>query len=263
MSGTIGITELQKARIYELETRKKDSDAGVKGVKPLTANMEKELSELLTKREKPELPQGAKTFIKEWVKSKRFNRKKEFKALVIDKGLAVEQAGIELIARVYGFDDLVKNDEFLQNEWCQGFPDLMHTKVRDVKSSWDLFTFPMFEDSLPDTDYWWQLQGYMWLSGIEEAALDYVLIDTPDPLVALDLKKLFYQSGGKPEDWNPDTHAALLPNYKFDDIPEKLRVKTFEFKYDPTVPQQIIQRVTMAREYIKTLLPEEFLQPAA
>jgi hypothetical protein len=262
MAGTIGITEIQHAKLKELEVREFENYIGKSGVKPLTPNMKEELKTLIQKRDNPELPQGAKTFLKTWVKEKMFNRKQDWKSIVVDKGLACEPQGIELIGRVHGLDGLSKNDEFFENDYMHGFPDLVHKKVRDVKCSWDLFSFPMFDDQMPNEDYWWQLQGYMILTGLHVAALDYVLIDTPLPLIQLDLKKLFYQSGGKPEDWNPEAHQEMLPNYQFNDIPEKMRVKTFEVEYDPTAAGKIKERVLLSREYIKSIVTEEEIQAA-
>ena len=259
MSGEIGLTEAQKVRLSELIVRKRDHAAGVDKIKPLTANMEDELKDLIIKRDNPQLPAGAKTYLKKWMKKKLFNRKEDWKALVVEKGLACEPMGIELIDRVYGLGGLIKNDEWFENEYLHGIPDIIHDLVRDVKCSWDLDTFPMFDDPsvLPNKDYWWQLQGYMILTGIKKACIDYVLIDTPLPLVQLDLRKLYFQSGGRAEDWTPDTNAELMPNYRFDDIPEKLRVKTFEVEFDPTVEAKINQRVIMCRKYIAEILELE------
>lgn len=256
MAGTVGLTDKQALRLDELQTRRFDAEKGVKGVKPLTNNMEEELADLIHKRDNPELPTGAQTYVKTWMKEKLFNRKKEWKALVVEKGLACEPMSISLLGKILE-QDLQKNDEFFENEHAHGFPDIVTGDiVRDIKSSWDLFTFPMFDKELTKQEYWWQLQGYMWLTGLKKAALDYVLIDTPMPLVELDLKKLYYQSGGRAEDWNPEQHELLLPNYRFDDIPEKLRVKTYLFDFDHTVPQQIKDRVELCRKFIHSALPE-------
>lgn len=261
MTGSIGLTEVQAARIVELETRKKDAANKVAGVKPLTANMEAELAGLITKRENPELPTGAKTFLKTWIKQKLFERKEEWKLLVVEKGLAVEQLGIEMVMRVLGIDGLDKNEEFFDNDYMHGFPDVLTNEmVRDIKSSWDLFTFPMFETKMPNEDYWWQLQGYMILTGRQKASVDYVLIDTPMPIILLDLKKLYYQAGGVAEEWTPAKYEALYPNYQFNDIPEKMRVKSFEVYYDSTVAVKIEQRVKMCREYIESILPAEVIK---
>lgn len=266
MAGSIGLTDVQKARIDELETRKRDAAAGVAKVKPLTANMEEELKQLIQKRDNPELPKGAKTYLKTWVKRKLFNRKEEWKSIVIDKGLACEQQGIDLVSKIYNLDGLYKNEEFFgDHEYIEGCPDILPESdeaVRDIKNSWDLFSFPMFETEMPNDDYWWQLQGYMIITGRRKAVVDYVLIDTPMPLILLDLKKLYFQSGGKAEDWTHEKYEELYPNYQFNDIEEKYRVKSFHVYFDPSAEQKIIERVKMCREYIKSLVPTEIQNTA-
>lgn len=257
MAGSIGLTDKQTLRLDELQTRKFNHERGYKGVKPLTDNMEAELKDLINKRDNPELPAGAKTYIKTWIKEKMFNRKKDWKNVVVEKGIVSEPLSIELLGRVLGIE-MFKNDEFFENDYAHGFPDIIQgSLVRDVKSSWDIFTFPMFDTEMPNDDYWWQLQGYMWLTGHTKASLDYVLIDTPEPLIALDLKKLYYQSGGLAEMWTPDTHQELLPNYQFNDVPEKYRIKSYEVEWDASVPDKIIQRVQMCRAFIKNIVPSD------
>jgi len=253
MAGEIGLTDVQNARLNELSIRKRDVTQ-----KPLTPNMEEELSRLINKRDNPVLPAGAKTHCEKWLKKALFGRKEDWKSIVIDKGLACEEDGIKLISEVYGLDGLIKNEEFFFNEFCQGSPDMVYDiSVRDSKLSWDLFTFPMFKTEIPDDKYWWQLQGYMWIVGMEEAYLDYVLIDTPMPLVLLDLKKLYYQSGGVAEEWTQEKYEYLYPNYQFNDIPNKNRIKTFKVEFDKSVPDKIKERVLLCRKYInETLLPQ-------
>lgn len=250
MDGTIGLTELQEAKLQELAKRKNDPTA-----KPLTAIMEAELADLIHKKNNPQLPAGAKTYCKKWLKKALYNRDENWKALVIDKGLACEQDSINLLGKVRGLDGIYKNDEYFESDYIKGSPDILYGDyVRDVKSSWDLFTFPMFDDKLPNKDYWWQLQGYMILTGKQKASLDYVLIDTPMPLVMLDLKKLYYQSGGVAEDWTPERYEYHYPNYRFDDIPEEKRVKSFEFEIEQGLEAKINERVELCRKYIAKLL---------
>jgi hypothetical protein len=254
MAGQIGLTEVQEAKLNELQTRKNDAAKGVDKVKPLTPNMENELALLIQKRDNPELPKGAKTYVKEWIKRKLFRRKKEWRNNVIDKGLAVEDDAIALMSEVYQLEGVKKNEEWFENEYMQGIPDVNHELVRDTKSSWDLFTFPMFDDENPNPDYEWQLQGYMILTGKKKASLDYVLIDTPFPIIQLELKKLYYQSGGTAEDWTPEKHDALIPNYQFNDIQKEYRVKSFEYNFEPEKEQQIIERVELCRKYVDSIL---------
>lgn len=249
MAGEVGLTDAQKATLSEYEKR-----ANGEG-KPLTDNMKADYAKLCHKRDNPELPQGAKTYCKKWLKKALYWRDEEWKSIVIDKGLMCETKGIELINEIYGLN-LEKNDEYFSNDYLQGAPDVLQGKemVRDVKNSWDLFTFPMFDDELPKPEYWWQLQGYMILTGIKKASLDYTLIDTPMPLVDLDLKKLYYQSGGVAEDWTPERYESYYPNYRFDDIPKEKRLKSFEFELENGIEEKIKERVLMCRKYIDGLL---------
>jgi len=248
MAGEVGLTDTQQKKYDELMLRRNGEG------KPLTDNMNKELDLLISKIENPELPKGAKTYCKIWLKQKMFNRKQEWKAIVVDKGLCCEEDGIKFIKDMFSYSDFEKNDEFFENDFMEGSPDILHNEiVRDTKLSWDLFTFPMFDDEIPNDDYWWQLQGYMILTGYKKASLDYVLIDTPKPLVMLDLKKLYYQSGGVAEDWTPEKYEYLYPNYRFDDIPKEKRLKSFEFEQEPGLEDKIRQRVLMCRKYIETL----------
>lgn len=250
MGGQIGLTDVQLSRLNELMLRRNGNG------KPLTYNMNKELDKLIYKQDNPELPQGAKSYCEDWVKSHLFNpRKKDWKALVIDKGLACEEDGIKMISDVFGYTDFYKNDEYFENEFMQGCPDIIHNGIiRDTKLSWDLFTFPMFDTDIPNNDYWWQLQGYMILTGLNKASLDYVLIDTPIPLILLDLKKLYYQSGGVAEEWTQEKYEYLYPNYQFNDIPKEQRIKSFEFELDNTIKSEIEHRVQLCRVYINQLI---------
>lgn len=267
MAGEIGLTEKQSVDLDKLATRKLDASMGKDKVKPLTANMEEELASLIHKKTNPELPAGAKTYVEKWLKRKIFNRKEEWKSIVIEKGLAVEPSCIALVAKVKNLPHLTKNEQFFDDhEYIYGIPDCidmdLDEPVRDMKGSWDLFTFPMFKTKMPDDKYDWQLKGYMIITGKRKGVVDYSLIDTPLPLVQQDLKKLYFQSGGKAEDWNPDSYEDMMPNYRFDDIPEELRVKSFEVIFDPTAEEKIVQRVIMCRAYAEELMEQYFKIPA-
>jgi hypothetical protein len=203
------------------------------------------------------LGKTGESYCKEWYLKKTYNRKKDFFSKYVDKGLAVEHVGIEMLGRKLT-DRLWKNDEYFSNEFVEGFPDVIHDDtVWDIKSSWDLFSYPFFDTEIPNKDYFFQLQAYMWLTGLNKAALAYCLIDTPRPLVDQELKKLYYQTGGKSEDWSPETYEELYVNYRFDDIPEKDRIKIFEIKRDESVIKQVEKRVKECRTYLETILPKQ------
>lgn len=190
-------------------------------------------------------------FLKQWYISKKYNRKKDFWAKQVEKGLMVEQTGIEMLSAHLG-QELVKNDQWFEDLEIQGIPDVItDDTIIDIKSSWDIFSFPMCEKVLKNSDYDWQLQGYMAITGYEKAAIAYVLINTPKPLIDQELKKLYYQSGGRAEDWQPEDYEHLATNYKFDDVPFHDRIRLFEVKKDESKIKLIRERVALCREYIK------------
>jgi len=66
-----------------------------------------------------------------------------------------------------------------------------------------------------------------------------------------ELKKLYYESGGLAEYWNPEDWTALAENYKFGMLTLRERVKIFEVKKDESKIKLIRERVALCREYIK------------
>jgi hypothetical protein len=192
----------------------------------------------------------------EWYISKRFERKKDFYSKYVEKGLAVENVGIDMLSLHLGDGvQLVKNEQWYENDFMRGMPDVDYDGVvYDIKSSWSIFTFPYFDKALPNKDYWWQLQGYMALMGYKKAAIVYCLIDTPKPIIQQELKKLYYQSGGKAEDWNPEAYVELEQNYRFDDIPFNERIRVFNVERDDAAIKLIGDRVVECRNYLESLI---------
>lgn len=266
MAGTIGLTETQKATLQDLELRANGTHP--KGLK-LTDNMRNQISELTYKRDNPELPEGAKTYCKEWVKQTLYGRREQVKSKYIDKGHATEEEGFTAMAVQLKLGMVHKNEEFKKDEFMMGTCDLdvpSMDMVFDNKSSWSLDQFPMFESDLPNKDYEAQIQGYMHLWGRKKGAVVYTLND-------IDLDQLSHLM--KP--WNSDNEnrdialnliytsevwskakERFFPNadeIDFIEIPEKDRVKPFYFIYDPDFIESVQYRVKLCREYIKTLIP--------
>jgi len=71
MAGTIGLTENQEKILSEYT----DRENGIG--KPLTDKMKSELLDLKNKKNNPELPQGAKTYCKKWLKNRLFGRRED------------------------------------------------------------------------------------------------------------------------------------------------------------------------------------------
>jgi len=210
-----------------------------------------------TKKDKEDgvLSQTAKTYLETWYKETMFCRKKEFTNKFLEKGIAVEDEAIELYSFISGNDFLVKNEKEYSNDYCTGTPDVvLPDLVVDVKSSWDLFTFPMFSKDIDNKMYWWQLQGYMWLTDRKYSELAYCLVNTPQDLILKEMNRLKWNSVGVLSEEEDNRLQELLEkNMTFSDIDKRNRVRIFKIQRDEEVLSQIQERVIQCREYISLI----------
>ena len=198
--------------------------------------------------------QTAKTYLEELYLQVKYGIRKDVVSKYITKGLQVEDSAIAMLSKVHD-EFYTKNDEFKSNEFICGTCDIIKDGViRDIKSSWNAISFPIFEKELPKKDYFYQMQGYMWLWDCEVSYVDYVLINTPEQIVQDEIRRA---------SWNLmmlDTDPEFIKiskeielTHSFDTIPEENRVKSFRIERDEKVIEAIKERVLECREYLKGL----------
>ena len=171
---------------------------------------------------------GGKTYLKEWVISQIFGVEKQIKSKYIDKGVIMEDEAINFAVNMLDIQFALKNETRFEDDYFTGEPDMiLDDCIIDIKNSWDCFTFPLFETEIPNSDYFYQLQVYMHLTGKRKATLVYVLLDVPAT------------------NWD----AGIIY-----DVDDKYRIKTFDVQYDSAVIELLINKVIEARQYISTLL---------
>jgi len=199
------------------------------------------------------LSQTAKTYIEELAKEHLFGIKKVFKSRYTDKGNEVEEKAIELTEEVLGFEFLTKNEDYFENEWIKGTPDIItHSLVIDCKSSWSGDTFPFFETELPNKDYYYQVMGYMWLTGKKNALISYCLINTPEEIVNDEIRRTAW---GKYEiEPSEETIRDVMSIHNFDHIPKDRRVKAFHVEYNEGVVNEMKTRIEHCRTYFNELI---------
>lgn len=241
------ITEKQLEKIQTLKEK-------ISSPKGLTITQSEELKKLTAKRDLgPQLSETTKTYLKQWYIEDRFNRKKEFSNKFMEKGIAVEDEAIDIYSRFSGREFLKKNEEEFENDHCTGTPDVITDIIIDVKSSWDLFTFPIFDENLENKSYWWQLQGYMWLCDKQEADLAYCLVDTPQKLIEKEIKRIEWNTTVDRSEDQKEIEEETEKNMTFSDIDEKIRVKIFKVKKDEESIEKIKSRVSECRNFLENL----------
>lgn len=199
------------------------------------------------------LSETAKTYVHDLVLEEKYGIKKEFSSRYTDKGNEVEEIGIALVNEVLNYKFIYKNYEFFENDWIKGTPDVNTDEVLlDVKCSWDATTFPFFDTEVPNKDYFYQLQGYMFLTGKQESILAYCLINTPALMVEDEIRRAHWKFNLIEE--NTELRKEVESKHVFDHIPEHKRVKYWFIRRDEAVIEKIKERVELCREYYNLLM---------
>ena len=203
-------------------------------------------------KEAGELSQTAKTYCQTWLKEQIYSRRREFATKYTDKGLIVEDNSIDFAADYLGLGMLLKNDDNFSNDFMTGTPDvILNDAVFDVKNSWDCFTFPLFDDELPNKDYYWQMQGYMELCDKPAAKLIYTLMDTPIHLI--EKEAYWYAKNNGYDEVDTDMYNSFVDKMTYTNIPDKYRIKIFDIQKNDQDIELIKEQVIKCRMYIKTL----------
>lgn len=183
------------------------------------------------------------SYLEEWTKEQIYSRKKEIFSKYLDKGNAVEVDSLDFIKTHLNYKQLEKNEESFENDFLTGTPDaILDDHIIDVKNSWDCFSFPLFFNSIPNKDYYYQAQGYMALTGIDRYKLIYTLMDTPEDLIQ---REYF-------GDQSTDL-VEFASKYKYSDIEPQYRIKVFDIYRNDEDIENIYNRVDECRQYINSL----------
>lgn len=211
------------------------------------------LGHLMTEsRKKGDISETVKKHLCDIYVRRVWGKEKDTFTKYTNKGIMVEEDSLTLFSRHQGGKLFVKNKDTLSNEFIQGTPDIVtKDEVIDIKSSWDAFTFKKASMALNDM-YYWQLQGYMWLTGKKSARLAYCLINTPSVIVEGEKRKLYYQMGII-DDSDKDFVLAceeLERNHTFDNIPMNERVIIWEIPFDQDAIDRLQSRIEECRAWM-------------
>ena len=161
------------------------------------------------------------------------------------KFIGVEDDSIELLNSVL-FTDYKKNTERRRAQhvdgfdWLTGECDIFTGEIiRDIKSAWDIETFPVFkedaESKIKSAGYEWQMRGYMILWDAPKAIIDYCLVDTPPELLS------------DYDNWELHEVEHIAP--------EK-RITSIEFNRSESIEAEIMERYNAANKFYKESINE-------
>lgn len=214
------------------------------------AKTEAEIERLLPDIDKPRLSQTCKTYLAQWVCQYVYNRLVEFTSKQTDKGNAVEEDAIlYAMGHVPALGLASKNMEKFQDEYMIGTPDIVtDTHIWDVKSSWSHETFPLFDRELPESDYDWQVTGYMALTGKTQGKVLFALMSMPEEMI---MKEARWRLG---YNYDESQYQEFADQFRYDSLPAYLRLKQYDVVFDPEKVEAIQRRVIECRQYIDTVI---------
>ena len=140
------------------------------------------LGKLMTtpKSKTENLSQGAKSYIRQVAKQDFFGYRVELDNKYINKGKDQEQDSIDLLNSVR-FTKYHKNIFRLEDEYLTGECDILaDDRVIDIKTSWNLETWPATPGEAHDNEYEWQGRAYLMLYEREIFELVFCLVTTKD-----------------------------------------------------------------------------------
>ena len=124
-------------------------------------------------RTKGQLSKTCQSYLEDYAIENMYGYSKDIWSKAIDKGIAVEDASIELAEEVLKMGAMSKNEEFYENEYLTGTPDVLNEDfVLDVKSSYDATTFPWFKKDVPNKDYYYPVAR---LHGVDRKTETHIL----------------------------------------------------------------------------------------
>lgn len=207
------------------------------------------------------LSQTTKSYLEElWIKEVYGREKYDTTNKYTEKGVMVESDSMDLVKTVTGVT-YFKNNKHLENDFIQGTPDIIvpgkivdgtvihKPLIKDIKSSWSIWTFQAITEDSAKKDYGYQMLGYMWLSGAIQAELMYCLVNTPEEIMNDELYKLSF----KYPEMN-DSDEKMEPfkrNYIFDDIPASERLKKFVLNFSEEDVEMLKEKVMLSRQYMQ------------
>lgn len=199
------------------------------------------------------LSTGAKSYIRELHLYITKGIRQEINSKYIDKGNTVEDLSIELASIMLDKKGLFKNDEYFENDYLIGTPDVItEDSVIDVKSSWSAATFPFYDTELKNKVYEWQLKAYMMLTGKTVSYLCYCLVPTPETLILDEMRRVSWKRGEMGE-VSEEVENDVRAYFDLSKIPEFDRVKTFKVELTEEDKEKIKMHVELARCYYNTL----------
>ena len=182
----------------------------------------------------------------------------------LEKGIYNEDEALDMLCDKMNWEvphREIQKERFY-NEYITGEPDLCIKDLgilADVKNSHTPMSFPWLVDTSDlkkhHKGYWWQLQAYMWLSGIHTSYLAYCLADFPEHMIKSKIQSELYRAYGKPEartldmsDIEDEVESRMKKQMTFSQWESHEKIRIFKIELDEEAIEELKTRIVEARK---------------
>tara|TARA_R110000772_G_scaffold11971_5_gene37043 strand:+ start:2505 stop:3227 length:723 start_codon:yes stop_codon:yes gene_type:complete len=198
----------------------------------------------------------ALTTIQDAVLRNKYGLENKVYSKYMDKGIMNEPQALQMLIKKMGWTNIDLGKSRLFNDYVTGEPDLHHDFIlADVKCSFSASTFPWLDTELKNKDYIYQMQTYMWLSGIKTSYLAYCLTDAPESMIMEEVQRRVYKEMSYPDNKSKsmdevesEVYISVKKEMTYPGVIAEKRCKVFEVEYDEEIVEKIRLRVVEARE---------------
>lgn len=199
------------------EVKRKGQKSPAQKYKEIRNKLEKEDAKLPELKDKAEgeiyLSETAKKMLKAMVAEIRYGRKKRLQNKYVKKGLAVENASLELYSEFKG-EEFSKNPKRKTNDYFTGEVDILlldkygkEEECRDIKSRYDIDSFMDHIGEEMNKDNKCQLLAYCDIFGTSKATIANCLTNNDFGLIRDEIRRAAYEF--KPEELTDSFNVPL------------------------------------------------------
>lgn len=177
------------------------------------------------------------------------------------RGIKSEPASIKLISEYFG-RDFFRHKKRIYNDKIVGSLDVTDadtieksTKIVDIKTTFSHLNFTHLVGMEIPEQYFYQMQGYFYLTGMEYGEVCYCLTDYPEYMIEQQREIIHSQLCPEcpPEEVNDAFISEWTKAYNsltFNHVPIQERVIVFPVHRDENIISEISEKVDICREYL-------------
>lgn len=220
------------------------------------------------------LSKGCKTFLTGVYATEKYGKwspNKDIGSKQTEKGKECEGEALAIVSALDGIF-LLKNEERVEDDWFSGHPDSFEGEnlrsaevIHDVKCPWDVETYFSNINGVLNPQYYWQMQGYMAITGAKIAKVHFCLVNTPEHQIKRMRDALLSRMNVATE-LNPEFIKAekeLINNLTYNDMPLEERRLCFLVERDDDDIEKARKKVIQCRQYLAEIeqMHNNFVNP--